>query len=94
MHLRALTKVFHTGEKMNYIVKLFKFKTKSFFSGMALTFLFFTPIYLSKGLNAYQIISMQFVYLGAILLILKDGSFPVSINGIFLGTVFYCLLLL
>ncbi len=53
---------------MSYRRELAKFKFVSFFSGMIFTLAFLTPFFLSKGLNAYQILLMQSVYLGVILL--------------------------
>ncbi len=61
---------------MDYQKEISKFKMISFFSGMIFTLSFLTPFYLSKGLNAYQILLMQSVYLGAILLLeVPSGAF-------------------
>ncbi len=61
---------------MDYQKEISKFKVISFFSGMIFTLSFLTPFYLSKGLNAYQILLMQSVYLGTILLLeVPSGAF-------------------
>ncbi len=61
---------------MNFHSELTKFKAISFFSGMIFTLSFLTPFYLSKGLTAYQILLMQSVFLGVIMLLeIPSGAF-------------------
>lgn len=61
---------------MKSLTEVSKFKMLSFFSGMVFTLSFLTPFYLSKGLDAYQILLMQSIYMGLIMILeVPSGAF-------------------